>query len=391
MRNSDLMAWTVDDSRARRCKRWSQYPAEVIDLTVAEMDLPVADPVLAAVRDAVDRQAFGYPLPEHASRLPAVAADWLGSQGLPVPAEQVRLISDVIKAIVIGLRYLSPEGSPIVVITPTYSRFQDAVDAAGRVGIQVPMRAGPDGYALDLPAVEDALRSGARTVLLCNPSNPVGRVFRRDELAGLSELVERFGARTISDEIHAPLTYDRRFVSYASVSDVAAAHSFTVTSASKAWNIPGLRCAIVALTNPDDVARWDALPRAAKGGISPLGMEATIAAFSRGRPWLDNALGVLDGNRRALAAQLEGAGLDEVMHLPEATYLAWFDLRRLGVDDVRQFLLERAGVATTSGEEHGAGGAGFVRANFATPPDVLSDALDRIIDAVHGRSARRSA
>src|SRR5690606_19948143 len=134
-----LSRWTVEDSRARRCKRWSLYPDDVVDLTVAEMDLPVAAPVMAAVRDAVEREAFGYPLPDHASGLPATAADWLGRQGLVVPAEQLRLLADVIKGIVLGLRWLTPPGSPVAVITPTYSRFADAVEAAERPLIEVPM------------------------------------------------------------------------------------------------------------------------------------------------------------------------------------------------------------------------------------------------------------
>jgi cystathionine beta-lyase len=367
------------------------YPADVIDLTVAEMDLPVAGPIMAAVRDAVERQAFGYPLPDHASELPAVAASWLADQGLMVAPEQIRLMPDVIKGMVLGLRHFTAAGTPIVVITPTYSRFLDAVEAAERRAIEVPMRRGSDGYTLDLTAIDGALRQGARTVMLCSPSNPVGRVFNRAELAELSALVEQYGARTISDEIHSPLRYGAEFVPYASVSAAAAAHSMTLTSASKAWNIPGLRCALVVLTNPTDQSLWDALPRASKGGISPLGIEATIAAFTHGQPWLDEVLGMLDANRRAIAAQLDAAGLEEVMQLPEATYLAWFDLRRFGVADPRRYLLEEAGVATTSGEEHGAGGAGFVRLNFASPQDVLLEALDRITRALRRQPALSSA
>lgn len=391
MLSTALSEWTVDDSRARGCKRWSQYPREVVDLTVAEMDLPVAAPIMESVRAAVEREAFGYPLPGEATELPAVTAEWLGRLGLRVPAERIRVMSDLIKAMVVGLRYLTRPDAPVTIITPTYSRFMDAVDAAGRTAVQVPMRAGADGYTLDLPAIEASLRAGASTVLLCNPSNPVGRVFRRDELVELSELVERHGARTISDEVHAPLRYGSPFVPYASVSEIAAAHSFTLTSASKAWNIPGLRCAMVALTDERDVARWDAVPRAATGGICPLGIDATIAALRAGQPWLDEALVLLDRNRHALADGLAAARLDDVMHLPEATYLAWLDLRRVAPTGAREVLLERAGVATTSGEEHGAGGEGFVRLNFATPHEVVLDALDRIVDVVQTRPLRTSA
>lgn len=386
----EFMNWTIADSRERRCKRWSVYPPDVIDLTVAEMDLPVAGPIADAVQDAVRRQAFGYPLPDDLTDLPAVAAEWLTERGLPVPASQIRLISDVIKAVVLGIRHFSRPGTPVAVVTPTYSRFFDAVEAAEREAIEVPMLHDDTGYNLDLDGIDAALDRGAETVLLCNPSNPVGRVFGAPVLSRLSAVVERHGAKLISDEIHAPLEYGDSFASYASVSRPAAAHSITLTSASKAWNVPGLRCAVVVLTNPADVAVWDRLPRASKGGISPLGIEATIAAFKEGQPWLSEALGLLDTNRKLVAEQLDAGGLGHVMHLPEATYLAWFDLREFGSVEQRRHLLDRAGVATTGGDEHGKAGAGFVRVNLASPPKVLTEAMDRIVDALRSTSPGRA-
>lgn len=385
---ADLLGWTAAHSRARRNKRWSVYPEDVIDLTVAEMDVPLAEPIMATLRDAVDRQAFGYPLPDAASGLPEVASTWLAGQGLTVPAEQVRLMPDVIKGMVLAIKHLTPPGTPVAVITPTYSRFRDAVAAAERPIIEVPMQRYGHRYAPDLGAVERALRDGARTVLLCNPSNPVGRVFSPAELNQLADLVHSYGARTISDEIHAPLTYETGFTPYASLSPAAAVHSITLTSASKAWNIPGLRCAVVVLTNPADTPVWDGLPRATKGGISPLGIEATITAFQHGAPWLATVMGLLDTNRRLLVDRAEAAGLHDIVHLPEATYLAWFDLRRFGLDDPRQFLLREAGVATTAGDEHGAGGEGFLRINFASAPDVLEQAVARMATALRGLRPR---
>lgn len=383
-----MVEWTIEHSRARRCKRWSLYPPDVLDLTVAEMDLPTAEPVLASIQDAVDRQAFGYPLPDHETLLPTVTAKWLAGQGLSVAPEQVNLIADVIKGMVLALKHLTPAG-PAAVITPTYSRFFDAVQAAERSLVEVPMRMSAGHYALDIAGIERAMRDGARTVLLCNPSNPVGRAFDQDELGELSAVVEHYGGRTISDEVHAPLTYERKFVPYASVNAVAAAHSITLTSASKAWNMPGLRCALMVFTNSADQPAWDALPRASKGGISPLGIEATIAAFTEGQPWLDSALTQLNTNRLTMAEQLRDNGLEDVMIPAEATYLAWLDLRRLGLADPSRYLLDNVSVATTSGSEHGSSGTGFVRVNFATPPNVLTEAMDRIVDSLGGQAGRK--
>lgn len=382
---AELASWTVADSRTRRCKRWSLHGEDVLDLTVAEMDFPVAEPIMTTLRDAIERQQFGYPLPDHANDLPDITAKWLGEQGLDLPTEQIRLMPDVIKGMVLAIKHLTQPDTPVLIITPTYSRFWDAVVAAERRAIEVPMQRYGQAYALDLAEIERGLKAGARTVLLCSPSNPVGRVFSRTELNQLAALVTEYGARTISDEVHAPLRYGRDFTPYAAISDDAAAHAITLTSASKAWNIPGLRCAIVALTNSDDAAAWERLPRASKGGISPLGIEATITAFTAGRPWLERVLGLLDTNRRLLADALTTAGLDDVMQLPEATYLAWFDLRRFRLANPQQHLLTEAGVATTDGREHGEAGAGFVRVNFATPPDVLLDAVERIARTLHHR------
>ena len=377
-----MPTWTISDSRARRCKRWSLYPEDVIDLSVAEMDLPVAEPIMEVLRDAVERQAFGYPLPAEETELPRAAATWLAAKGLTVEPEQIRLMPDVIKGIVLSLRHHTEAGTPVAMITPTYSRFHDAAVAAEREVIEVPMLDPGDGYVLDLEGVDAALGAGARSVLLCNPSNPVGRVFSRQELSALADLVESHGARTISDEIHAPLAYDGGFTPYASVGEHAAAHSMTHTSASKGWNIPGLRCALVVMTSPDDPPVWDSLPRASKGGISPLGIEATVAAFTRGGAWMDQALANLAQSRETLLEALGRSGLGDLVHRPEATYLAWLDLRRFGLADARTHLLEHAGVAVTAGEEHGGAGTGFVRLNFATPPDVLTTAVDRIAGAL---------
>lgn len=386
-----ISEWTIGHSRARQCKRWSVYPADVLDLTVAEMDLPTAEPVLSAVREAVERQSFGYPIPDTSSDLPDICRSWLARDGLVLPAEQIRIASDVIKTMINIIRYFTPDDSPVAVITPTYSRFLDAVEAAGRRTVQVPMINTPEGYVIDLDALEGAFRMGVGSLLLCNPSNPTGRLFSRGELVEISELASRYPVRVISDELHAPIRYGRTFTPYASTSTTAAEHSITLTSASKAWNIPGLRCAFVAFTRAEDNDRWDRIPRAAKGGISPLGMVATAAALTEGAPWLADALDVLRTNRDLLDDRLSGAGLAEIVHLPEATYLAWLDLSGFGMVDPRADLLDRAGLATTSGLEHGAAGDGFVRLNFASPTPVIEEATDRLIKVLGSREMSLNA
>ncbi|MEV6151450.1 aminotransferase class I/II-fold pyridoxal phosphate-dependent enzyme [Nonomuraea sp. NPDC052129] len=372
--------WDLERSRARRNKRWSQYDRDIIDLTVAEMDLPVAGPILAAVQDDVQRQAFGYPVADELSEVPQAASQWLTEEhGLTVGPDRVRLLPELMRGVTMSIRHLTRADSPVVVPTPTYGRFFDAIRVAGREAVEVPMRIGERGYELDLDGIDRALRAGAGSVLLCHPSNPTGRVFDRDELQGLAELAARHGARVISDEIHAPLRYHLGFTPYGSLDD----NAITLISATKAWNFPGLRCGLIAFSNPDDARLWQSLPRAAVGGMSPLGMTATVAALRDGRPWLREAVRFLDGNRKLVTNVL--ADLDIGYIEPDAGFLAWLDLRRFGLADPAAHLLDRTNIATTSGADHGASGNGFIRLNFATPPDVLTDALDRVINCLVGR------
>ncbi|WP_166998020.1 MalY/PatB family protein [Paramicrobacterium fandaimingii] len=383
--------WTLDDSRARGCKRWGVYPQSTIDLTVAEMDFPVAEPILAAVRDAVGRQAFGYPIPDADSALPEICSRWLAGQGVNVPSRQVRLVSDIIKGLTNAIRYFTAPATPVAVITPTYSRFLDAITAAERLIYQVPMTRMSDHYELDLDALENAFKNGAGSLILCNPVNPTGHVFTRQELAAISGIAERYRVRVFADEVHAPVRYDRTFIPYSSVDTQAAQHSITFTSASKAWNIPGLRCAFIAFTNEADNRTWELIPRAAKGGISPLGMVATEAALTEGGPWLTEAIDVLRDNRDALTDALAQSGLGHIVIPPDATYLAWLDMREFDLADAARYLRDVASVATTPGGEHGAVGSGFVRVNFATPRAVLLEALDRMTTALLKRTTRGGA
>jgi cystathionine beta-lyase len=221
----------------------------------------------------------------------------------------------------------------------------------------------------------------------CNPHNPLGRVFSAKEQLALADVVERAGARVFSDEIHAPLTYPGAVHRpYAALSPVTARHAVTATSASKAWNLPGLKAAQLVLSNEDDAARWAEVGFLATHGASTPGVLAAIAAYDHGEEWLDGVLVYLDGNRRLLAELLADLLPEMGYTPPDGTYLAWLDCRALGIDgSVGDFLLERAGVALVDGPECGAPGAGHVRLNLATPRPVLTEIVTRMAAAVRGR------
>jgi cystathionine beta-lyase len=292
-------------------------------------------------------------------------------------------VSDVLRGIEIALTLYVPDPTPVVLPTPAYPPFFQVLNLTRRRAIETPLVLSDGKYCLDLERIEDGFRAGARSIILCHPHNPVGRSFHIGELAALAEIVDRHGARVISDEVHAPLTYaDRRHAPYATVNDASATHAITLTSASKGWNIPGLKCAQVILNRTDlEVWRGDTPLRAHSMG--PLGILGNIAAFRNGGPWLSRVMTYLDGNRHLLEKLLIEHLPEVGWIMPEATYLAWLDCRRLGLDEgPADFFLQRAQVALNAGGAFGETYGQFARLNFATSRAILEQAVVNMARAV---------
>jgi cystathionine beta-lyase len=381
---------TLERLRAGGSLKWSLHP-DAIGAFVAEADIGTAPAVAAALHAAVDAGRLGY-LPEHL--VAAMAQAWCGFSrsrgGWDVPAERVRPLGDVVAGLRAAIEHFSAPGSPVIVPTPAYMPFLYVPQTLGREVVQVPMVEREGRLTHDLDGIAAAYDAGAGLLLLCNPQNPLGRVFTREELSGLAEVVDRAGGRVFADEIHAPLVYDgHRHVCYASLSPVAAGHTVTATSASKAWNVPGVKCAQLVLSNDADAETWNRVGLEHEHGTSILGVVAATAAYTDGVPWLDEALGHLDGSRRLLGDLLEGHLPDVGYHAPEGTYLAWLDLRPLGLGDhPAEWLLAHAGVALTDGTRCGEAGAGFARYTFATPRPVMARTVEQVARAVRGRGSR---
>jgi cysteine-S-conjugate beta-lyase len=263
----------------------------------------------------------------------------------------------------------------------------------GREVIEVPMALEQGRYVYDLDALDRAFAAGGNLLVLCNPHNPIGRVLETAEMEGIAQVVERHGGRVFSDEIHAPLVYDgHRHVPYASLSALTAGHTVTAVSASKAWNLPGTKCAQLVLSNDQDAETWVRVGRRYEHGASTLGVVAGIAAYEDGGPWLDQVLGYLEGNRRLLTELLADRAPQVGYTPPEGTYLAWLDLREAGLGEhPAEALLERTRVAVIDGPACGKAGSGFVRYNFATPRPVLEETVDRIGKALHRSSTTTKA
>ena len=380
---------TTEELRARGSWKWTAGRPGVIGAFVAEMDFGVAPPVEAALLDAIRRADFGYLTEQVAAEMADACARWQRDRyGWDVDPGRIRPLPDVISGLMAAITVFSRPGSPVILPTPAYMPFLTYPRSAGREIIQVPMLSDGGRYALDIDGIDAAFKRGGHLLVLCNPCNPVGRVFTAGELLAVAEVVAANDGRVFADEIHAPLIYPGpAHIPYASLSPVTAAHAVTGAAASKGWNLPGLKCAQLLLTNDADADAWADRGFTFEHGASTPGARATIAAYRDGGPWLDDVVRYLGGNRALLAALL-AEHLPQAGFLPpEGTYLAWLDCRALdwsALASPADLFLARAQVMLTDGAACGEGGGGHVRLNFATPRPVLAEIVHRMAAAAGG-------
>ncbi|MDI9914188.1 MalY/PatB family protein [Rhodococcus sp. IEGM 1379] len=379
---------SIEDLRRRSSLKWTAHPEDVLPLWIAEMDFPTAEPVVEALRNAVEHEEFGYAPRGQSTDLPAAVADWQSRHyGWTVDPARVHILPDVVHSIGVAIETFSPAGSGVVIPTPAYMPFFALAHNLERPVMEAPMLGHGLDASLNLPAVEAAFARGAKTLILCQPHNPIGRVFRRDELTALSAIVDSYGARVVSDEIHSPLVFPgAQHIPYASISETTAAHTITAVSATKAWNLAGLNCSQVILSNDADQERWESLSLLKTHGATPFGIRASIAAYRDGSEWLDDVVSYLDGNRRLLAELLADRlpGIGYVA--PEATYLGWLDCSDLELNtEPADFFLQHARVALSAGSPFGPNGRGHARFNFATSRPVIERAVAAMAGALKQR------
>jgi len=373
------------DLRRRRGEKWADYPGDVLAAWVADMDFPVAEPIARHLRESVALHDLGYPQNPTPSALPTVFAKrMLERFGWTVNPHRVLVMSDVVQGIYIALDTLCDSKAGVILQPPVYPPFFEAVRDMGRRLLVNPLVRGPNGYEPDLDGLRKVCDSGAHVLLLCNPQNPTGRVFTRAELEGIARVALDRDLLVISDEIQCDLVYPgHRHVPFASLAPEVEARTVTLTSATKGFNIAGLRCAVAAFGSDDLLRRFKKVPSHVRGGLNTFGLAATEIAWTSCQPWLDDVMGYLDGNRRFLADFVRERMPKLAHHMGESLYLAWLDCSALELDDAPQpWFLEHARVALSDGRRFGPGGEKFVRVNYATSRPILREILERMARAL---------
>lgn len=379
-----LVGSVADQRRDRTSVKWTLWGPEVLPLWVAEMDArpcpAVVEAVTAAVRRGDTGYDFGVAYAEAAAAYAAHAWEW------DIDPASTHGFADVMIGIEALIRTVTDVDGAVLLSSPVYDSFYGFVATTGRPLVDVPLTA--EGR-LDLDALKTAFAaaraSGRRAAyLLCNPQNPVGTVHSRQELTTLAGLALECGVSVIADEIHAPLVYadSSPFVPYLTVAGDGPA--FSVWSASKAWNLAGFKAAL-AVAGPGSVSDLGRVNEVHTHGVGHIGVIAHTAALSSGREWLAQVVSELDQRRRLLARLVAEHLPGVVLRMPAATYLAWLDARALGLgDDPATVWRQAAGVGLSSGPNYGpVTGRGFARLNFATSPEILTDAIERIAAATY--------
>lgn len=377
---------SADDLARRRGRKWTRYPEGVIGAWIADMDVPLAPPIRAALDRMLDEGDVGYP---HGDAEAAVSEAFAGRMrdryGWSPDPTGVVLTADLVQATSLLLGVFTERDDGVILQTPIYPPFLDEVASLGRQVVANPLRRTHTTWELEVDHLDEiASAPDVKVLVLVNPHNPTGRVFRREELADIAEVAHRHDLLVVSDEIHAELLHPgHRHVPFASLDEATAERTVTLTSASKSFSIAGLRCALIHFGSTERLVRFRSFPEHQIGHVSALGMEATVAAWREGDAWLDAVTAALTVRRDRATARLSEL-LPELGHLaPEATYLHWIDARPLGLPGPpAQWFLDHARVGLSEGAAFGPGGEGRVRLNVAMSVSLLDEAIERMVTAV---------
>jgi len=383
-----ISAPSLAELQTHRSEKWRGFTHDILPLPVAEMDFPVADGIREVLSEMISKSDLGYlgSIPEMGTSFSGFAKrrwNW------DVEPTFVRIATDVGVAVVELLRVFAKPGDKVLISSPVYQNFYTWINETKIAMVDVPFlknaeEADGTGWSHDWAGIEKAYKSGLKVHLLCSPHNPMGKVYSREDLLRIVALAKKHGVIVISDEIHAPLTFkEQPFTPLLALGEDAAEVGVAVNAASKGWNIAGLKCAIIISQSAKMHEKLNELPPALHYRASLLGAFATVAAFEKGEQWLDTVLDQLDHNRKLIAEIIKTKIPTIGYTIPHCSYLAWLDVSKLNLgEDPGAAILERAKVAFNAGHIYGALGKDYVRLNFATSPEIITEAFDRMARAL---------
>ena len=394
--NIEAFELPIDVLRARQNVKWIKYAPDVLPAWVAEMDFSVAHPIRRTIEHLVADGDYGYPQREGGHGDEALArafADRMQSRfAWTIDPADVLALSDLVQGTFAAIWAFSDPGDGVILQLPAYPPFHMAINETGRRLIPHHVRSTGQSHAFDLTELPGLCDATTRMLLLCNPQNPTGHVFTREALLAIGALAIERNLIIVSDEIHADLLYSgATHIPIASLSPEIAARTVTITSATKGFNIPGLRCGVMHFGTAELRKRFHArIPHRMMGSPSIIGIDATVVAWRNGQPWLDEVLRHLHAMRDRLKTALAEKLPEIHFHAPEATYLGWLDCTKLKLaTSAFDFFHDNARVAFSPGQAFVPGGEQCVRFNFATSTRILDQIVDRMADGVRRTNAPR--
>lgn len=372
------------DRRKTDSIKWGVFGDDVLPLWIADMDFSSPPEVSGALKKRVEHGVFGYGL--ESTSLKDLLIERMGSRyHWHISRDDILFIPGVISGFNVVCQAVTQPGESILIQTPVYPPFFTVPGNAGAKSVFNEIKLNAEGrYAIDLEAFEQSIQADTRCFMLCNPHNPIGRVYTQEELRGMADICLRHRMVICADEIHCDLVYSgHTHTPIATLDPEIAANTVTLIAPSKTYNIPGLACSMLICTNPELRQKIEKSRRGLLGWVNIMGMTAAEAAYQKGGPWLEEVIKVLESNRDFLYEYLRSNIPQIRMVKPEATYLAWLDCRDLYLPlPPQKFFLERAKVALNEGAEFGEPGKGFVRLNFACSRETLTAALERMKSAI---------
>ena len=374
------------DRRRFESLKWHRYGEDVLPMWVADMDFRAPKPVIRALQERVEHGVFGYG--QAPAELREVIVHRLRDRyDWHVSPETLIFLPGVVPGFNLACHAVAAPGQGVLVQTPVYRPILKAPGGAGLTNDEMELTCRQDGaYEIDFDRFERAISDRTRVFILCNPHNPVGRVFRRDELERMAEICLRHDIIICSDEIHCDLLLDNNtHRPIASLAPEIGQQTITLMAPSKTYNIAGLKCAVAVVENPSLREALNAARRGLVSSVNVLGYAAGLAAYRDGQPWLEAVLRYLEVNRDLVLDYVDEELSGISMGKPEGTYLAWLDCRQSAIPgNPYTFFLEEAKVATVDGGVFGEAGEGFVRLNFGCPRPMLMEALERMRRALGG-------